>query len=630
VSLQPLYLPDMLAISTNICDPSVSHAEDDVPPDSSNSAAVTLHPAHLQSGTLSVPIAENSELSFLNRSPAKTGNTSSLHGKSSVSVRIVRQELVLTGETSDVVVDTFPVACAEVDLFFDQFTGQPVVWFRCKAGILILLVHSGQEEAFRMLRQMGALGATRLDVLDSFHMPEQVVAEGGQSVIRKATCRLDSDQKFQDVAVKDLPESSFQGAEVRGEVAMLALVQGHPNIVRLHGVFSRPRQDEGREENPQESKLPQKYIMLEYIHGGDLHSKLAEGPFSEAKARAAVKDVLSALVHIHKRGVVHIDVKASNIMLTDDGRSVLVDFGLAAHCQSQEIYSRCGTPGYVAPEVVRGGWCGPEADIFSLGVVLYFILSVKFPSHSDNVTCVLRKTIKCKPSFNGVHFNAVSNGCKGFIQATMSKHADHRPSAMEALTRPWITGLSDHQALLQTLPPPKGSGACHVRRYHHEARAASVCLDIARETSSGPLPLANARLPTKYHPGVQGQTSDQDARSCSDLLHQQQNVLGGRTARMTWTHAQVSSKELIPKMEDLNAQGRQTRARFVRPWRKSSTEFHQLTTNTKQSEAIRQTPTPPCMPATRSARPRPPSLVRKLRLLVARPQQTEEMANLPA
>jgi len=343
--------------------------------------------------------------------------------------------------------------------------------------------------------------------------------------------------------------------------------------------------------------------MLEYISGGDLHSKVAEGPFSEAKARSVVKDVLSALAHVHKRGVFHRDVKAKNIMLADAGHAVLVDFGLAALCQSQTIHCRCGTPGYAAPEVVRGEMCGAEADIFSLGVVLYFILSAKLPFHSNNLACILRKTVKCKPKLDGAHFDCVSNGCIRFVQATMNKHAENRPSAMEALTSSWVTGLSDHQALLQPMLSPNGAEPGLVRRYRQEARAASVCLEKNMATE-GP-----------HH--VQGQFCGHNARSSSDVFYERQAALGARIASMKGESSPMSSREQILKLEGLNPQGKPTRGRFVTPWRRASTECQPVAMDEGQLKTIPQTPAPPRMPPPRSMRPRRHSLMKKLQLLVA-------------
>jgi len=138
------------------------------------------------------------------------------------------------------------------------------------------------------------------------------------------------------------------------------------------------------------------------------------------------------------------------------------------------------------------------------------------------------------------HLDRISNCCKRFIQLTLSKHAEHRPSAMEALTSPWITGLSDHQALLQHIPPPNGSAPGHVRRRLREARAASVCLERATEIISGPIPSADNELATKRPLHVHGQCSAPDCSSCSDLLHQQQSALGRQTSPAT---EQMPSKE---------------------------------------------------------------------------------------
>ncbi|CAE8707677.1 unnamed protein product, partial [Polarella glacialis] len=105
------------------------------------------------------------------------------------------------------------------------------------------------------------------------------------------------------------------------------------------------------------------------------------GPLPEQAAAILLTSLFAALAHIHTRGIVHRDVKAQNIMISaQDGRALLSDFGLAVQPAVQrKINWRCGTPGYIAPEVIKNKIGSSKVDIFAAGVLLYFAATTLMP-----------------------------------------------------------------------------------------------------------------------------------------------------------------------------------------------------------------------------------------------------------
>jgi eukaryotic-like serine/threonine-protein kinase len=182
-----------------------------------------------------------------------------------------------------------------------------------------------------------------------------------------------------DVAVKVLPARLAEDEEAlarfeREAKAVAAL--SHPGILAIH--------DFGREGATA-------YAVMELLEGETLRQRLAAGPLAARKAVELATQLAQALAAAHEKGVVHRDLKPENLFLTRDGRVKVLDFGLARRepavpadgsetssptaARPTEPGTVLGTVGYMSPEQVRGQPADPRSDIFSLGVVLYEMLS---------------------------------------------------------------------------------------------------------------------------------------------------------------------------------------------------------------------------------------------------------------
>ncbi|MGP0092421.1 MAG: protein kinase domain-containing protein [Xanthobacteraceae bacterium] len=129
------------------------------------------------------------------------------------------------------------------------------------------------------------------------------------------------------------------------------------------------------------------YIVMEYIEGASLKSRLATLPLPYAEVASIGAKVAAALHDIHRQNVIHLDLKPSNIMLSDRGEAVLIDFGLSRHTQlpdlpAEELEGPFGTGAYIAPEQLHGVRSDPRSDLFALGVILYFLSTGERP-HGD-------------------------------------------------------------------------------------------------------------------------------------------------------------------------------------------------------------------------------------------------------
>ena len=188
----------------------------------------------------------------------------------------------------------------------------------------------------------------------------------------------------EEVAIKVIEkEKIFKSgltAHIKREIAVLRRVR-HPNIVQLYEVMA--------------TKL-RIYFVMEYVRGGELFARVAKGPLPEAEARRYFQQLISAVAFCHARGVYHRDIKPENLLVDDAGDLKVSDFGLSAVAEQIRhdglFHTFCGTPAYVAPEVLsRRGYDAAKADLWSCGVVLFVLGAGYLPFQDRNLVGMYRK-----------------------------------------------------------------------------------------------------------------------------------------------------------------------------------------------------------------------------------------------
>ncbi|XP_066356001.1 CBL-interacting protein kinase 15-like [Miscanthus floridulus] len=166
--------------------------------------------------------------------------------------------------------------------------------------------------------------------------------------------------------------------QIKREITTMRLV-AHKNIVHLHEVMAT------------RNKI---YIVMEYVKGGELFDK--SGKLTEAAAHKYFQQLISAVDHCHSRGVYHRDLKPENLLLDENENLKVTDFGLSALSESKRqdglLHTTCGTPAYVAPEVIsKIGYDGAKSDIWSCGVVLFVLAAGYLPFQGPNLMEMYRK-----------------------------------------------------------------------------------------------------------------------------------------------------------------------------------------------------------------------------------------------
>ena len=202
-------------------------------------------------------------------------------------------------------------------------------------------------------------------------MLNEVLGEGAYSVVRPAVARRSGER----VAVKIINRAGLSADDendLRTEVSILRRLK-HPNIVRLIDFFEEPLTY---------------IIIMEYVMGGELFDRIVKKAFyNEKEARDCVSALLNAVKYLHDRDIVHRDLKPENLLLKsldDDSDLKLADFGFATEVHGNNLTQQCGTPGYVAPEIISRKNYGKAVDMWSTGVIIYILLGGYPPFHHDN------------------------------------------------------------------------------------------------------------------------------------------------------------------------------------------------------------------------------------------------------
>eukprot|EP00177_Eucheuma_denticulatum_P003377 GFKZ01006110.1.p1 GENE.GFKZ01006110.1~~GFKZ01006110.1.p1 ORF type:complete len:912 (+),score=125.95 GFKZ01006110.1:162-2738(+) len=270
------------------------------------------------------------------------------------------------------------------------------------------------------------------------------IGEGGYSVVHIAQNKATEpghqryiDNDFPELAAvkiisKKHPEL-YNEKMVSREVfsfRLLKMAGGHDNIVEMYEVCEDSNNV---------------YLVMELLSGGELFASIAErGHYTERDAANLVVSMLASLACCHRLNLTHRDVKPENFVFLepdgDDADVKLTDFGIAYYSEDPSALCKtlCGTPLYVAPEVLLRQPYGPEADLWSLGVIIYIML-VGYPPFDDNDIVQLVKKIKYHPvKFDGSEWVLISEEGKQFLTNLLDKDSSNRMTAQQALEHDWL------------------------------------------------------------------------------------------------------------------------------------------------------------------------------------------------
>lgn len=207
----------------------------------------------------------------------------------------------------------------------------------------------------------------------------------------------------------------------------------HNHIINLYDVFDEPSYY---------------YLVTELMLGGELFDRIVTKTFyTEKEARDVCKILFDALGYCHSHAIAHRDLKPENLLLmsrNDDKNIKIADFGFAKKVSSSKcLLTQCGTPGYVAPEILHGVPYGVKADMWSLGVIAYILLGGYPPFIEQNQRELFKKIKRGQYEFHVEYWGQISKEAKDLIAGLLTVDPDRRMSAEKALENAWITGSDE-------------------------------------------------------------------------------------------------------------------------------------------------------------------------------------------
>ncbi|XP_068606717.1 serine/threonine-protein kinase DCLK2 [Brachionichthys hirsutus] len=310
----------------------------------------------------------------------------------------------------------------------------------------------------------------------------KVIGDGNFAVVRECVERSTG----KEFALKIIDKTKCRGKEhlIENEVAVLRKVK-HPNVIMLI------------EEVDTSSEL---YLVMELVKGGDLFDSItSSAKYTEGDASVLVRNLAGALQYLHGINVVHRDIKPENLLVFEypDGTKSLKlgDFGLAT-VVAGPLYTVCGTPTYVAPEIILESGYGLKVDIWAAGVIAYILLCgfPPFRSEDNMQEDLFDQILQGQLDYPSPYWDNVTDSAKELIGRMLQVDAEARLAAQDVLSHPWLADEAVVVNMRMEVTGKLKSRFNSVPKHHHSATAGvSVIMNTALDKET--LHLTTCRRP---------------------------------------------------------------------------------------------------------------------------------------
>lgn len=271
---------------------------------------------------------------------------------------------------------------------------------------------------------------------DTLYKRGKTLGEGAFSVVIIGTHK----QSNESFAIKVVTKSKLTKEDeiaLKDEISVLRELD-HKNIIRLYDVFE---------------EKDYYYLITEQMRGGELFDRIVQKSYyNEKEARDVCMILFESIGHCHSQNIAHRDLKPENLLLADeenDSNIKIADFGFAKKVYTpNSLTTQCGTPGYVAPEILEGVAYDTKSDMWSLGVIVYILLGGYPPFIEQNQRELFRKIRKGQYEFHDEYWSAVSPDAKDLISSLLAVDPAKRLSAEEAKSHKWM--IKDGDILANT------------------------------------------------------------------------------------------------------------------------------------------------------------------------------------
>ncbi|EGB05703.1 hypothetical protein AURANDRAFT_54494 [Aureococcus anophagefferens] len=283
-------------------------------------------------------------------------------------------------------------------------------------------IYSEQSTPITEISQHGPGTVAFLERYECSFTPTEILGSGAYSTVYKCVDKESREEcAAKVIQLKKMAEDEVDALHI--EVGILEEIK-HPNVLTIHGFF----EDIATTNNPS----PKAYIVTEILRGGELFDRIVERTYySEYEARKVIQILLDVMCHLHAKNIAHRDLKPENLLL----KSMKDDHEL-----------KCGTPNYVAPEILENRQYGCAVDMWSVGVLTFVLLGGYPPFHDDNEAKLFER-IKCAQfNFDPQYWDVVSADAKDFIRKLLNNNPGVRLTAEQAILHPWLV-KGDHELI---------------------------------------------------------------------------------------------------------------------------------------------------------------------------------------
>jgi serine/threonine protein kinase len=264
------------------------------------------------------------------------------------------------------------------------------------------------------------------DLKKKYNVDKATLGTGNFAEVKKCT----SKENGKTYAVKIIDKTKVEDMEdITREIEIMGKVD-HENIIKLVEVIDEP---------PKKMNL-----VMELVTGGELFDRIvAKGSYTEKETAVVIYTLCDALEYLHEKNIVHRDLKPENILLdspSPDAKIKIADFGLARMMKKDDIMkTACGTPGYVAPEVLKNkGYDSGAVDMWSVGVILYILLCGFPPFYEEELPALFDQILHARYDFPSPWWDNISKPAKDLVTQLLEVDPKKRLTAKQAGDHPWV------------------------------------------------------------------------------------------------------------------------------------------------------------------------------------------------
>ena len=275
------------------------------------------------------------------------------------------------------------------------------------------------------------------DLKKNYEIGDQL-GSGNFAVVKKAINKQKDSKIPKEVAIKIIDKAKVEDmGDITREIEIMQDIS-HPNVINLFEIFDEPKKMN---------------LVMELVTGGELFDRIvAKGNYSEKDAATCMSQLCQALDYLHTKKIVHRDLKPENLLYAspaDDANLKVADFGLARMLTAGDMMkTACGTPGYVAPEILKNkGYDSGAVDMWSAGVILYILLCGFPPFYEEELPALFDQILHARYDFPSPWWDSISKEAKSLVQALLTLDPKKRMTADEVLKQPWVTGAASDAPL---------------------------------------------------------------------------------------------------------------------------------------------------------------------------------------